>query len=73
MVLLLSSKSTCQILVQKIRAKILSPNQIAKLFDHQYLWKEYLSHRMIWMEVVTKQRQQLKLPLLVQYGQACLA
>ena len=32
-----------KILVLKLQAKMLSSNQIARFFDHQYLWKESIS------------------------------
>ena len=59
-------------LVLQLWAKMLSTNQVAVLFDHQYLWKESIdTFDFFCTEFVIKWSYHLRLLLLVGCGQFC--
>ena len=45
-----------KILVHKSQAKMFSSNQIIRLFDHQYFWKQFMLSLIFCMEILTKKK-----------------
>ena len=66
----LSKPQSGKILLRKLQAKMLSPNQIEGFFDHQYLWKETINF-LDFLHRDSYQERYVRLLLLLGCGQAC--